>query len=531
LPSRRNTASLVAALVLTAASSLALAQQPAAPSKPDSHISPEQSKALFKSIDELIDFASKESGLPVQREVKRRLVTRAEIQSDLRKKMDEDKDAKRMQRSEIVIKKFGLLDRDFNLQPFLLSLLTEQIAGYYDAKTRTINLLDWLDVDAQKPVMAHELTHALQDQHTDLVKFNDQVPDSISKTHHDDLDHIARDEMDDAREAILEGQATAVFTDYILKPTGRTLVKDPEIIDYIRQQLTTSDEDSPVMARAPLLLSESMLFPYRDGLGFIQDIWMDKGRDAAFTSLLDAPPTSTWEILNPIDFEKHHTPAIPQMADFHPLLDKLYKPYDIGQMGQLDTKILLELFGGKDTVTDLTPAWDGGIYWAGLNRTANENAPTIADVAIFYLSAWKNPESAQHFATVYAENLGHKYSGLKHNDAASNGATEVYSTSEGPVTITTRGKLVFVTESIPLDTAAKLTPLMLDAQGTGELKQAKLNIPSLQLTNTSRVPPVPGTWGPGKTDNPSDSLTSSFVRFFSNCGMMKFAVDATKSLR
>ena len=128
MPSRRNSASLAAALVLivfslaAAASSPALAQQPT-PAKPDSHISPDQAKALFKSIDELIDFASKESGLPVQHEVKRRLVTRAEIQSDLRKKMDEDKDAKRMQRSELVIKKFGMLDRDFNLQPFLLSLL------------------------------------------------------------------------------------------------------------------------------------------------------------------------------------------------------------------------------------------------------------------------------------------------------------------------------------------------------------------------------------------------------------------------
>ena len=337
--------------------------------------------------------------------------------------------------------------------------------------------------------------------------------------------------MDDAREAVLEGQATAVFTDYVLKPTGRSLIKDPEVVDYIRQQLASNDEDSPVMARAPLLLSESMLFPYRDGLGFIQDIWMDKGRDAAFTALLDSPPSSSWEILNPVDFEKHHQPAIPIMPDFHPLLDKTYKPYDIGQMGQLDTKILLELFGGKDAAEDLNAAWDGGIYWAGLSRSANENAPTIADVAIFYLSAWKNTESAQHFASIYADELGHKYSGLKHNDAASNGMTEVYSTSEGPVTITTRGKLVFVTESIPLDTAAKLTTEMLDAQGTGELKQAKLNEPSVQNTNPSRVPQIPGIWGPGISDTPSNSLTSSFVRFFTNCGMMKFAVDATKSLR
>ena len=77
-----------------------------------------------------------------------------------------------MERSEIVLKKFGLLDRDFHLRPFLLSLLTEQIAGFYDNKTKTVNLLDWIEPDEQKPVLAHELTHALQDQKVDLTKWS-----------------------------------------------------------------------------------------------------------------------------------------------------------------------------------------------------------------------------------------------------------------------------------------------------------------------------------------------------------------------
>ena len=491
--------------------------QPATP--PPTHITPEQAKELFKSVDDLLAFASAESGLPIRHEVKRRLITRAEIEADLKQRFEDDKDAKRMQRSEIVLKKFGLLDRDFNLRPFLLSLLSEQIAGYYDAKTRTVNLLDWLDAEAQKPVLAHELTHALQDQHTDLKKWGDQTPTNVSKNHHEDLDHISRDEMDDAREAVLEGQATAVFTDYLLKPTGKSLISDPEVVDLLKNQFSATDADSPIMARAPLLLSESMIFPYRDGLGFEQDIWMDKGRDAAFVGALDHPPTSTWEILNPLEYEKHHVPAIPQMADFHPLLDHLYKPYDIGQIGQFDLQILLELFGGKDAARDLTSSWDGGLYWAGqrTDATAADLASTRS-VAIFYLSAWKNSDSAKRFAEIYSGELGQKYSGLKRNNALSTGSTEVYVTTEGPVTITTRGRNVFVTESIPLDEAAKLTTLMLDAQGTGELKQAwqKENpTPTLALNS----------------DEYRDSLTGSFVRFFANCGVMKFTLTAAKSQR
>ena len=50
-------------------------------------------------------------------------------------------------------------------------MLREQVAGYYDVKTKTVNLLNWLDAEQQKPVLAHELTHALQDQSFGIEKW------------------------------------------------------------------------------------------------------------------------------------------------------------------------------------------------------------------------------------------------------------------------------------------------------------------------------------------------------------------------
>jgi len=87
----------------------------------------------------------------------------------------------------------------------------------------------------------------------------------------------------------------------------------------------------------------------------------------------------------------------------------------------------------------------------------------------------------------------------------------VYSTSEGPVVITTRGKMVFVSESFPLDVARKLTAQILDAQGTGPARLAQATqqgAPDLKAVTL-------------------EPLTGSLVRFFSNCGVMKAAVDAT----
>src|SRR5579863_9540480 len=174
--------------------------------KPETHITPEQAQQLFALVDELIQFSSQETGLPIKSSVKRQLTTRNAVESYLNEKFQEDEGAKRLQRGEIVLKKFGLLDRDFDLKPFLLALLKEQIEAYYDSKTKTVNLLDWVTVDEQKPVLAHELTHALQDQRVDLEKWGDQTPNDVSTNYRDDVDHLAKDEVDTAREAVAEGQ-------------------------------------------------------------------------------------------------------------------------------------------------------------------------------------------------------------------------------------------------------------------------------------------------------------------------------------
>jgi len=513
--------------------SFAAQTSPAKPQKNDkteTHITPDQAKQLFALVDQLLKFSSDETGLPIKSDVKRQLTTRAAVESYLSEKFNEDEDAKRMQRSEIVLKKFGLLDRDFDLKPFLLSLLKEQIEAYYDPKDKTVNLLDWVSVDEQKPVLAHELTHALQDQHVDLEKWSDQTPSDVSLNAGDDSVHLAKDELDTAREAVTEGQATAVMMDDILKPMGHSLIKDPEVVEVIKQQMAGSG-DSPILARAPLLLSESMMFPYREGLSFEQDIWMDEGQAAAFTGALDRPPSSSWEIMNPREYEKDHVPVVPLLPDIHPLVDGLYRPYDIGQVGQLDVHILTGIFGGEDAARELTPAWDGGLYWAGQlrNATPAEQASTKS-IGLLYLSAWKSSESAQKFATLYASELGRKYSGLKPETlsrrSSSDGSEEqVYSTDEGPVVITRRGKMVFVTESFNLDLARHLALLILDAQGAGELKMAgtpHAPVPDAALRRVALESDGPR----GPEDVPTSPLTGSFVHFFSDCGVMKFAVDA-----
>ena len=151
-------------LTLAAAAQTGSPRPTPSPSADAQKISPQQAEELFRSVDDILHFSSQDTGLPIKHEVKRKLVNRDQVESFVMKHTTEDEDAKRLRRSELVLKKFGLLPRDFDLSKFLVALLKEQVAGFYDPKTKTVNLLDWVTPEQQKPVLAHELTHALQDQ-------------------------------------------------------------------------------------------------------------------------------------------------------------------------------------------------------------------------------------------------------------------------------------------------------------------------------------------------------------------------------
>src|SRR6266550_5502480 len=191
-------------------------------------ISPQQAQELFRSVDLILQFASEDTALPIKDKVKRRLIDREEVESYVAKNTGEDENAKRLQRSQLVLKKFGLLPRDFDLGKFLVALFKEQVAGYYDPKTKTVNLLDWLDPEQQKPVLAHELTHALQDQSFGLEKFMKAADIDLEKKKKDSTQaDIESDETAAARQAVVEGQAMVVLIDYMLEPTGQSLKDSP----------------------------------------------------------------------------------------------------------------------------------------------------------------------------------------------------------------------------------------------------------------------------------------------------------------
>jgi hypothetical protein len=454
--------------------------------KPQAPMNKDQAKELFRSVDEILNFVSQDTKLPIEHSVKRKLVSRDEVTKYLREKFDEDESARRMERSELVLKKFGLIDRDFHLRPFLLSLLTEQIAGFYDNKTKTVNLLDWIQPDEQKPVLAHELTHALQDQKVGLTKWSDVSLNGTSHDVQDDNKHLQVDEAETAREAVAEGQAMAVFIDYTLRPTGKTLADAPPGLAERMKDTVNDTSGSPILARAPLLLQQSLLFPYSEGLNFEQAVLLRGGKDAAFAGVLKNPPSSSFEIMHPEAYIARTPVPVLRLPDIHPLIEAEYDPYDLGVMGELDVQILAELFGGREIAQGLAPDWNGGVYYAAQKKsaTAAEKESTNS-LALFYHSQWKNPDSARTFLRIYSAQIPRKYSKVVRRQQDEGDNEQVFSTSEGDVLLSISGKSVFVSEGFSLPLARKLRDSIASVQSEGPLRVAERgHEPSLTLART-----------------------------------------------
>ena len=471
------------------------APKPASPDA-DSHLTKAQADDLLASVDGILAFVSKDTHLPSTRPIKRVIHTRAEVKEILRKKMDEDEGTRRMQRAELVLKKFGLLERDFDLQPFLLSLLSEQVAGFYEPKTRTMNLLDWVKPEEQKPVIAHELTHALQDERVGLEKWNDPQPEEMSHDERGDNLHIQTDEASTARQAVTEGQAMVTFIDYGLRDTGKTLRDVPQMGERLAQ-MGSDTTGSPVLARAPLVLQQSLLFPYTNGVSFEQAILQRSGVDAAFAGALDRPPSSSHEILHPDDYINHVPVPVLAMPDIHPLLDKQWTGYDIGVMGELDVRMLAELFGGQQIAAPLATAWDGGIYYAAQRKdaTAAQKA-TTASLGLLYLSRWKNADSARSFLRVYSAQLPRKYEHLQQVTNTPDTDTDHlrFTSEEGDIVLSIDDRTVYISEGFPRELSKQLETRMREVQGSGPLQSAGLSQPTLRALPElhTRLATLPG---------------------------------------
>jgi hypothetical protein len=422
-------------------------------------------KKLFESVDRIFAFAAQDSEMPKRAVVKRQLVTKADVEKFTRDRLAKEEYTQRFTQAELSMKKLGFLPRDFNLREFLVKANGANVAGYYDEETKTISLLDWIPPEQQEAILAHELTHALQDQNYGLKKWMKaglKPEDKASKGESDD-------DSGTARKAVIEGQAMVVFVDYTLAPIGHNLADSPGLLYQMEDPAVKAVADSQMLHDAPMILRESGTFAYNEGLIFEGELLQKGGRKMAFAGVFARPPQNSHEVLQPeayINREKLEPVHIP---DMHALLNNQYDVYDSGGIGELDVRALLKQYGERKIAADLAAAWQGGAYVTYRRANKDAIAPATRDLAVLYVSRWKSAQAAERFAQFYTTAVSQRYrSPAPAAQPACAGAncpvsSAQIATEEGPVIVEHwADNTVVVSESFDPATAAKLSGAVRD---------------------------------------------------------------------
>ncbi len=253
--------------------------------EPDTSMVRSSDPTLRRMAAELLPDLAERSGLELREPVRVEARSRAELTRYLEYKLESELPEDVQRDVAASYRMLGLVPDDLDLGTLLLSVYTEQVAGFYDPDSTALFVLDDQPDEALSTVLIHELVHAVQDQAADL--------DSLT----------ARERGNDrqtAAHAAIEGHATLVMMEYLLEEaTGGPvdLAALPNFSELMAPTLAAVGDQYPELARAPAVFRESLLFPYLEGAGFVQSLWREE--DARVAPFGDLLPASTEQILDP----------------------------------------------------------------------------------------------------------------------------------------------------------------------------------------------------------------------------------------
>jgi hypothetical protein len=384
---------------------------------------PARNAAIISTTAAVLKETSELRQLSILKEVKSGAQSRDEIQRMIIKNLDTDTTPAEMHAAEILLKAFGLAPKEFEYRSFLIKLLTEQVAGYYDPKAQQFYLADWIELEGQKPVMAHELTHALQDQHFNLNRF-EKWPKGES-------------DSELAAHSLIEGDATLAMTLYMYKNPLAALRA------IAAQEIATEQ-----FKQAPRALRESLLFPYEEGSAWATQLYRRGGWEMvseAFSKL----PQSTEQILHAEKYFAREAPQKLTLPDFKAVLGPTWKRIDSDVNGEWGFYLILDEF-----LNDATESQRAAAGWGG-DRFAIYETRKPDQVLVAQLTAWDTALDATEFFETYATRTTKRYPEAKESRSkTARGERVAWETPNGGVVMELKGSRVAIFEGIPQGTKA-----------------------------------------------------------------------------
>jgi hypothetical protein len=283
---------------------------------------------------------------------------------------------------ERLLTMLGLLPPDVRLRELLGESVTEEVAGYYIPRTDTMALIRGVGLDglAAEVTLAHELTHALEDQHFGLEP---------------EQDLFLRDRAV-ADTALHEGSATLAMVDYVGLSQGAGEELPADLRSQVLEQL--EGVSVPASSGLPRYLRESLVFPYAAGGRFVNRIQLRRGWAAVDRAFGDDGPVSSEQIMHPRKYEIGERPVRVRLRGLRAELPERARVVGRGDLGEFDTEQFLRDANGRRRSEEAAAGWGGSTFelW---------RLPDGGHVLVMGW-AWDTPRDAAEFAAAARLTVG-----------------------------------------------------------------------------------------------------------------------------
>jgi hypothetical protein len=329
-------------------------------------------------------------GQPFKRSVAVKITDKEGFIGYATKRMNEMAGPERLAAEETIAKMLGLVPPSMDLMAVTMSLLEDQVGGFYDPASNAFYLMETFTGGVAKVILAHELTHALDDQLYDI--------DGTLAKYFDDRDRSA------AYMAVVEGSGTAVMSQWTMSHISEI---DPRDLAKAATMGSDSLESAPAVVWKPLLAA------YTQGQSFLQkgyrrlkrteELSMAQVTQRAFQD----PPRSTEQILHPEKYwdpEKLDEPkALPEPAPTPEGWDLL----DSSALGELHLALMTEEPKEIDFSNQMALA-----FLSYTNKAASGWGADRVDLygrgsarVLKLTTTWDTPEDAAEFVGALEERL------------------------------------------------------------------------------------------------------------------------------
>ena len=339
-----------------------LCKAPPTPSPPV----PKPAGALPPAIVRVATQVQQVRGLSFKRTVVPEPVSRQEIERQLRTSLDADFPpdlAAREGRTWVTI---GAIPAGTDLRRAVVDYGTSQIIGFYDIQTHRLVFQGGTSpTPYQRFTLAHELTHALQDQNFGLARL-------------DELSATCQDERAEALLSLTEGDAVETQIRWASQELS------PDEINQLQRE---ANSFPPPPASIPRFVQQMFLFPYGPGQAFVEAL-LARGGEKAVNSAFRNPPVSTEQILHPNRYPSDVPQAV-EIADLSRRLGPGWTLLDQEEVGEGWLQLLLELRLPTRESEDAAAGWDGGLM-----RAWSKGSET----AVLIRTVWDTERDATEFA-------------------------------------------------------------------------------------------------------------------------------------